>query len=224
MGLILGWPHANFLYTSVASVSHTIYGFPLSCFCAYILRWTCTDLIIFYIYVYMWVRLTGSADCTACNVQQATAAAATGSGSLASWRLTPHSPSLSVSIRPTLLTPPLPSPLPILSSHFYAIYTIPITFWLSHILWEQWNCRLDLVCKKLANLPHIRILLNFPHIESTKTIKGKQNNLDIYRLLYRLKVIVQKFLEVKTDNFPLFLSPLYLNWVDVDSVSITRKG
>ena len=119
---------------------------------------------------------------------------------------------------------PIPSPQPILSSHFYAIYKIPITFWLSHILWEQWNCRLDLVCKKLANLPHIRILLNFPHIESTKTIKGKRNNLDIYRLLYRLKVIVQKFLEVKTDNFPPLLSLLYLNWVDVDSVSITRKG
>ena len=109
MGLILGWPHANFLYTSVASVSHTIYGFPLSCFCAYILRWTCTDLIIFYIYVYMWMRLIGSADCTACNVQQATAAAATGSGSLASWRLTPHYPSLSVSICPTLFLPHHPS-------------------------------------------------------------------------------------------------------------------
>ena len=50
----------------------------------------------------------GSADCTACNVQQATAAAATGSGSLASWRLTPHYPSFSVSICPTLFLPPSP--------------------------------------------------------------------------------------------------------------------
>ena len=111
MGLILGWPHANFLYTAVASVSHTIYGFPWSCSCAYILPWylwSCTYLIISYIYVYMWVRLHGSADCTACNVQQATAAAATGSGSLASWRLTPHYPSLSVSICPTLFLPPSP--------------------------------------------------------------------------------------------------------------------
>ena len=117
VGLILGWPHANFLYTSVASVSHTVYGFPLSCFCAYILRWTCTDLIIFYIYVYVWVRLTGSADCTACNVQQATAAAATGSGSLASWRLTPHYPPLSVSICPTLFLPLL-TPLSVIPTFF----------------------------------------------------------------------------------------------------------
>ena len=123
MGLILGWPHANFLYTAVASVSHTIYGFPWSCSCAYILPWylwSCTYLTISYIYAHMWVRLHGSADCPACNVQQATAAAATGSGSLASWRLTPHYPSLSVSICPTLFLPPSPllTPLSVIPTFF----------------------------------------------------------------------------------------------------------
>ena len=66
------------------------------------------------------MRLHGSADCTACNVQQATAAAATGSGSLASWRLTPHYPSLSVSICPTLFLPPSPllTPLSVIPTFF----------------------------------------------------------------------------------------------------------
>ena len=65
-------------------------------------------LYIFDYFLHLCVHVSevaGSADCTACNVQQATAAAATGSGSLASWRLTPHYPSLSVSICPTLFLP-----------------------------------------------------------------------------------------------------------------------